>query len=103
MALWHNKISARTPSGGRKHERCLIVSVTMLMNVLPNQDAAQELPRKTELSAVGDLPWGTHFYLLYDTGAELLETVAPCLVQGLAANEFCVWITELAPEIRTVT
>jgi PAS domain S-box-containing protein len=65
----------------------------MRMNDLSTQDAVQELPRKTGLSAVGDAPWGTHFCLLYDTAPELLETVAPYLAHGLAANEFCVWIT----------
>lgn len=65
----------------------------MQMNDLSARDAVQELTRKTGLSAVGDVPWGTHFCLLYDTRTELLETVAPYLVQGLSANEFCVWIT----------
>lgn len=75
------------------NERCLRVSAAMRMNDLSTQDAVQELPRKTGLSAVGEAPWGTHFCLLYDTSAELLKTVAPYLAHGLAANEFCVWIT----------
>jgi two-component system, LuxR family, sensor kinase FixL len=59
-------------------------------------NAGQPLLRKTGLSAVGEVPWGTHFCMLYDTRAELLETVAPYLAQGLAGNEFCLWITSLS-------
>jgi two-component system, LuxR family, sensor kinase FixL len=56
-------------------------------------EAAYEALRKTGLEAVGDAPWGTHFCLLHDSRAELLETLVPYFAQGLAANEFCMWIT----------
>ncbi len=49
--------------------------------------------RKTGLDAVGDAPWGTHFCLLHASRGELLETLAPYFAQGLAANEYCMWIT----------
>lgn len=65
----------------------------MRMDDLQARESVQDPPRKTGLSAVGDVPWGTHFCLLYDTRTELLETVAPYLAHGLAANEFCLWIT----------
>ena len=63
------------------------------MNLLPSKELAQELPRKSGLAAVGDVPWGTHFCLLYETPADLLEILTPYYAQGLAANEFCMWIT----------
>ncbi len=56
-------------------------------------EAAHEPPRETGLAAIGDAPWGTHFCLLHATRAELLETLTPYFAQGLAANEFCMWIT----------
>ncbi len=58
-----------------------------------NFSASHAPLRDTGLPAVGDVPWGTHFCLLHDTRAELLETVAPFFARGLAANEFCMWIT----------
>ena len=56
-------------------------------------EAAHEPPRETGLAAIGDAPWGTHFCLLHANRAELLETLTPYFAQGLAANEFCMWIT----------
>jgi two-component system, LuxR family, sensor kinase FixL len=88
-SLLRNSIEGRA-----NNERYLTVSVTMrTIELSVSRDADQETPRKTGLSAVGDAPWGTHFCLLYDTRTELLETIAPYFAQGLAANEFCVWIT----------
>jgi two-component system, LuxR family, sensor kinase FixL len=52
-----------------------------------------ELPRKSGLQAIGDLPWGTHFCLLYNTGDELLEAQVPYFAEGLAENESCMWVT----------
>ncbi len=52
-----------------------------------------ELPRKSGVEAIGDVPWGTHFCLLYKTAEELLEVLVPYFVQGLAENEFCMWVT----------
>lgn len=63
------------------------------MNFMTSKKPAAELPRKSGLAAVGDVPWGTHFCLLHDTRAELMETLTPYFAQGLAANEFCMWIT----------
>jgi hypothetical protein len=32
--------------------------------------------RKTGVDVVGDIPWGSHFCLFYETRADLIETVA---------------------------
>jgi signal transduction histidine kinase len=48
--------------------------------------------RKTGVDVVGDMPWGTHFCLFYDTKAALLETVVPYCRAGLETGEFCLWV-----------
>jgi PAS domain S-box-containing protein len=39
------------------------------------------------------VPWGTHFCQFYATSQDLVETLVPYFRDGLAANEFCMWIT----------
>lgn len=48
--------------------------------------------RRTGVDVVGDVPWGTHFCLFYDTKAALLETVVPYCKAGLESGEFCLWV-----------
>jgi DNA-binding CsgD family transcriptional regulator len=48
-------------------------------------------PRKTGIRAMGDMPWGTHICVFYDTKNDLLETNASYIEAGLSGNEFCVW------------
>jgi C4-dicarboxylate-specific signal transduction histidine kinase len=48
--------------------------------------------RKTGLDVVGDMPWGTHFCLFYETGADLLETLVSYCKAGLENQEFCMWV-----------
>src|SRR5258708_1736339 len=48
--------------------------------------------RKTGISAVGDMPWGTHFCHFYETKQDLLEILAPYFKAGLENNEFCLWV-----------
>jgi PAS domain S-box-containing protein len=52
---------------------------------------ANEL-RKTGISAVGDMPWGTHFCSFYETKQDLLDILIPFFKTGLKNNEFCLWI-----------
>lgn len=49
-------------------------------------------PRETGIGAVGDIPWGTHFFLLYETKEDLLDTLVPYFKSGLEAGEFCMWV-----------
>jgi len=42
---------------------------------------------------VGAVPWGTHFCQFYETGQDLVDTLVPYFLAGLAANEFCMWVT----------
>src|SRR6266851_2736605 len=48
--------------------------------------------RDTGLEAVGEVPWGTHFSIFYETKKDLLEVLVPYFNTGLRNNEFCLWI-----------
>jgi C4-dicarboxylate-specific signal transduction histidine kinase len=48
--------------------------------------------RKTGVDVVGDMPWGTHFCLFYETKTDLLETTVPYCKAGLESQEFCLWV-----------
>jgi DNA-binding CsgD family transcriptional regulator len=48
--------------------------------------------RRTGLGVVGDMPWGTHFCLFYETKQDFLDTVVPYFRAGLESNEYCLWI-----------
>jgi PAS domain S-box-containing protein len=48
--------------------------------------------RKTGVDVVGDMPWGTHFCLFYETQADLLETLVSYCKAGLESQEFCLWV-----------
>jgi len=48
--------------------------------------------RKTGIGAVGDVPWGTHFFMFYETKEDLLDTLVPYFKAGLEAGELCLWM-----------
>ena len=48
--------------------------------------------RKTGISVVGDMPWGTHLCHFYETKQDLLDILIPYFKAGLEHNEFCVWV-----------
>src|SRR6201981_1325283 len=48
--------------------------------------------RKTGIDVVGDIPWGSHFCLFYETRADLLETLVSYCKVGLENQEFCLWV-----------
>jgi len=52
--------------------------------------------RKTGISAIGDVLWGTHFCSFYETKEDLLETLVPYFKAGLESKEFCVWVVSQA-------
>jgi PAS domain S-box-containing protein len=57
--------------------------------------------RKTGISIVGDVPWGTHFCYFYETSQDLLDTLVPYFTAGLQSKEFCLWIISIS-ELLTV-
>jgi len=48
--------------------------------------------RKTGISLVGDLPWGSHFCYFYETKQDLLDILIPYFKTGLENKEFCLWV-----------
>src|SRR5437016_9814841 len=48
--------------------------------------------RKTGISVVGDMPWGTHFCHFYETKEDLLDILIPYFKAGLENEEFCIWV-----------
>ena len=46
----------------------------------------------TGIALVGDLPWGAHLCLFYETADDLIETHAAYFAAGLANNEYCLWV-----------
>ena len=48
--------------------------------------------RKTGIDVVGDMPWGTHFCLFYETKQDLLDTLVSYCKAGLKSEEFCLWV-----------
>jgi C4-dicarboxylate-specific signal transduction histidine kinase len=48
--------------------------------------------RKTGLDVVGQMPWGTHICLFYETKEDLLDTLIPYCKAGLENEEFCLWV-----------
>jgi hypothetical protein len=47
--------------------------------------------RKTGVDVVGDMPWGTHFCLFYETLMDLLQPLVSYCKAGLESQEFCLW------------
>jgi C4-dicarboxylate-specific signal transduction histidine kinase len=54
--------------------------------------AADTQLRKTGIGVVGDVPWGTHFFLFYETKEDLLDTLVPYFKTGLESGELCLWL-----------
>src|SRR6266446_4295521 len=58
---------------------------------MTTESTASEL-RKTGISVVGDMPWGTHLCHFYETKEDLLDILIPYFKAGLENNEFCTWV-----------
>jgi len=41
---------------------------------------------------MGDMPWGTHICVFYESKADLLDANAAYFGAGLSSNEFCLWV-----------
>jgi MEDS: MEthanogen/methylotroph, DcmR Sensory domain len=62
----------------------------------PKSEAAEQSPagpvlRKSGIRVIGDVPWGDHLCIFYETREDLLDTAASYFAAGLQSNEFCVW------------
>ena len=58
---------------------------------MTTESTASEL-RKTGISVIGDVRWGTHFCYFYETKEDLLETLVLYFKAGLESKEFCLWV-----------
>jgi PAS domain S-box-containing protein len=50
--------------------------------------------RKSGIKMIGDIPWGTHVCVFYQTPEDLTDILVPCFKTGLKNNEFCLLISE---------
>jgi DNA-binding CsgD family transcriptional regulator len=48
--------------------------------------------RHSGLSILGDVPWGCHFSVFYETKQDVLDTLVPYFKAGIEHNEFCIWV-----------
>jgi DNA-binding CsgD family transcriptional regulator len=79
------------------HARSGTTRVGKLQQDLPADQDTSTASRKTGIRAVGDIPWGTHICVFYETKEDLLDTAAAYFKAGLKSNEFCVWaVSEVA-------
>jgi hypothetical protein len=53
----------------------------------------EKAKRKTGVAVIGDVPWGSHFCLFYQTQEDLSDILVPYFKAGLENNEFCMWVT----------
>ena len=49
--------------------------------------------REMGIDVVGDVPWGTHLCLFYETTRDITEILVPYFKAGLRHNELCIWVT----------
>jgi len=54
---------------------------------------AMATERRTGISILGDVTWGTHLCLFYETEKDLIDILVPYFKAGLESNEFCMWVT----------
>ena len=47
--------------------------------------------RPSGIRVMGDMPWGSHICLFYETKTDLLDANALYIKAGLDGNEYCVW------------
>src|ERR1700730_12860165 len=50
--------------------------------------------RSTGIGVVGDVPWGTHFFLFHETKEDLIDACIPYFRAGLESGELCVWAVD---------
>jgi C4-dicarboxylate-specific signal transduction histidine kinase len=50
-----------------------------------------EYLRSTGIGVIGDVPWGTHFFLFHETTEDLIEACIPYFRAGLESRELCIW------------
>ncbi len=59
--------------------------------------------RPSGIRSIGDLPWGSHFCVLYASQRELLDVLVPFIRAGLECNELCSWEVDAPLTVDEVT
>ena len=59
--------------------------------------------RKTGIGMVGDVPWGTHFFMFYETKEDLLDALVPYFKAGLETGELCFWAVSEPLTVKEAT
>src|SRR4029079_3017493 len=59
--------------------------------------------RKTGIYVVGDMPWGSHFCLFYETKEDLLDTLISYCKAGLESGEFCLGVVAEPLKVEEAT
>ncbi|KKN00436.1 hypothetical protein LCGC14_1137870, partial [marine sediment metagenome] len=49
--------------------------------------------RKSGIEILGNINWGTHFCLFYNSKEDLIDILIPYFKAGLENNEYCIWVT----------
>jgi len=62
-----------------------------------------QVSRKTGISALGSVAWGTHVCVFYKTKQDLITVLVPYFKAGLQNNEFCMWVTSEALTVEEAT
>jgi DNA-binding CsgD family transcriptional regulator len=52
---------------------------------------AESTQRPTGIPLLGNIPWGAHICIFYETKKDLLDTAIAYFEAGLNGNEFCIW------------
>src|SRR4030081_597669 len=55
---------------------------------------ADEQLRQTGIRVVGDVPWGTHFFLFHETKEDLIDACVPYFQAGIDGRELCLWVID---------
>lgn len=61
---------------------------------------AVEMPRKSGIETIGDVPWGTHICQFYKTPEESFALLSSYFKAGLENNEYCFWVVPTREKIE---
>ena len=64
----------------------------MILQHIRGRRGINEGKRETGIDVVGDIPWGMHICLFYETEQDLFDVLAPYFKAGLENNELCMCI-----------
>jgi PAS domain S-box-containing protein len=59
--------------------------------------------RDSGIHEIGGLPWGAHVCQFYEARGDLLDILVPYFHAGLAANEYCMWVTSDPLDVANAT